>query len=250
MDGRKSDEGIIMEKISNVIGNAELEIKRREKQQYKPINEEIKKIVDKIFVFFYSICRGFDKQYSDPRRLELEKAQWVKALEDEGITKIEYIEFAIKRCRKASPINTPTIGQFLKWCNPNANQLGLPDVTDAYDEAVRNSYPGSEKKWSHEVVYQAWIRSNPYSLCRDPSKQTFLIFEENYAIAVKMYARGEKFKDLSCSITDKTRTANKGLVLQGHEKCTNHQSAMDAMKQKLGMKVGNANKGRMQENPQ
>ena len=227
-----------MEHISNLINTASLTVKREEDKYDTTLDPHVTEVVSKIFVFFYAICRGFDKQYQDPKRLNVEKTQWIRAFMDIGFNTLEKVQRGIKKCRLESPINTPTIGQFVKWCIPSAEELGIPNVEYAYDEACRNSNPSNpEKKWTHQAVYHAWTMCNSYDLSHLPKKNTFPIFERNYDITVKMIIRGEPLKAIPIAITHDKESESKINLAKGFEKCNNRIAAMEAMGEMLGKKI-------------
>lgn len=223
-----------MENISNLLNTASLLVKREEGRYNTTLDPHVTEVVNKLFVFFYSICRGFDRQYQDPKRLNVEKTQWIRAFMDIGFNRLEKIQFGIKKCRLQSPINTPTIGQFLKWCTPKPEEIGMPMLEDAYTEACKNSKSyNTEKKWSHHAVYQAWSMCNSHELANLPKKNTFPIFERNYDITVKMVMRGEPLKEIYLGITHEEHITQKEEISKDFQHCRNHKSAMEAMRKIL-----------------
>ncbi|HHF7341073.1 TPA: replication protein P [Legionella anisa] len=239
-----------MEHISNLINTSSLTIKREETQRETVLDPHVVEVVNKIFVFFYAICRGFDKQYQDPKRLNVEKTQWVRAFMDIGFNTLEKVKLGIKKCRLESPINTPTIGQFVKWCTPSIDELGIPCLESAYEEACKNSSTYlTEKKWSHQAVYHAWKMCNSHDLRTLSKKNTFPIFERNYDITVKMIMRGEKLKEIPLAITHDKDSETKLKIAKEFEDCKSHQASMSALSRILGKKFdGSSNQGRMQKN--
>lgn len=239
-----------MEHISNLINTASLTVKREEGKFDTTLDPHVTEVVNKLFVFFYGICRGFDKQYRDPKRLNVEKTQWIRAFMDIGFHTLEKIQLGVKKCRLESPINTPTIGQFVTWCTPSVEDLGIPNIEVAYSEACRNSNPSNtEKKWTHDAVYHAWTMCNSFDLANLPKKSTFPIFERNYDITVKMIMRGEKPKEIPMAIIHDKDSEPKKNIAKGFENCNSSSAAMDAISRMLGKKInGSINQGRMQKN--
>lgn len=163
----------------------------------EPLSPAIAELVNQLFTFFYSICRGFDKQYHDPKRLNMEKTQWMKAFQDEKILSREQIEHAIKRTRRESPIYTPTIGQFLDWCTPSNDALGIPSLDCAYGEACKNSHPSSDKVWSHKLVQHAWRLTGSYMLSTSARSVSYPVFQRNYEIAVRDWKAGKAIEEIN-----------------------------------------------------
>lgn len=238
-----------MEHITNLINTASLSVKREEKESNLMLDPHATDIVNKIFVFFYSICRGFEKQYQDPKKLNAEKTQWIRAFMDVGFNTQAQIQRGIEKCRLESPINTPTIGQFLKWCAPTAEELGVPCVEDAYAEACYNSSSANpEKKWTHPATYNAWTKCNSYELAHLPKKNTYPIFERNYAMAVKMLISGHTLKALPSPSADEKEAAPKEGPEKEFKHCNSREAAMTAMSKMLGKNInGRIDQGRMQK---
>lgn len=182
-----------MDDIRDVVKRAEETIVN---QQERVIPGFIVKLVNDLFTLFYGICRGFLKQYEDTKRLSIEKTQWMIAFMDEGINSMEQINLGVARTRRQSPINTPTIGQFLDWCIPSNQALQVPDLNSAYDEACRNSHPCAEKSWSHKLVQHAWKLTGSYFLANSARSVTYPVFERNYAIAIREWRAGKEISEI------------------------------------------------------
>jgi hypothetical protein len=239
-----------MEHISNLLNTSSLNVKREESKYDTALDLHVTDVVNKLFAFFYSICRGFEKQYQDPKRLNIEKTQWIRAFMDVGLNTLEKVQLGVKKCRIESPINTPTIGQFIKWSTPSPEELGIPRIEDAYIQACENSKTYNTKKtWSHQAVYHAWSMCNPFDLASLPKKNTFPIFERNYEITVKMIMRGEFLKEIPIAIAHDKESAPQQKVAKGFEHFNSRSSAMDAISGMLGKRIdGSIDQGRMQKN--
>lgn len=210
--------------------------RRHAQETQKTLDPASVNIVNRLFVFFESICRGFEKQYHghSQKKLNMEKIQWARGFMDSGITRIEQIEFGIKRCRLESPVNTPRLGEFLKWCTPSPEDLGMPRLDDAYDEACRNSSPSNpEKKWTHKAVYHAWTMCSSYDLSHLPKINTYPVFERNYDITVKMIMRGEPLKDIPAALTHDEDSVPRENITKGFENCNSRRTAMEAISRML-----------------
>ncbi len=224
-----------MKIISETVNSLDFSSRRQAQETEKTLDSVSVNIVNRLFVFFEAICRGFEKQYRDQQaKLNLEKIQWARGFMDSGINRIEQIEYGIKKCRIESPINTPTLGQFLKWCMPSPEELKIPSLEHAYEEACRNSHPANkEPNWSHQAVYHAWSMCDPYELTNSPKNQTFPIFERNYEITVKLIMRGEPMKEIPIALTHSQGAEN--TIAKGFEHCTSYGSARAEIARMLGL---------------
>lgn len=239
-----------MKSVGKVVSATDFFAKRNAQESRKKLDEKSADVVNRLFMFFQAICRGFEKQYAgDLKKLNMEKIQWARGFMDYGIENIEQLEFGIKRCRLESPINTPSLGQFLKWCTPAPEELGIPRLEYAYAEACANSHPLSEKKWTHKAVYHAWSMCNAYELANLPKKNTFPIFERNYDIIVKMIVRGEQLGEIPIAVTHDKEYKVQDEIGKEFEHCNNYEAAKAAMERVLGKKIdGSAYQKRMQKN--
>lgn len=239
-----------MKHISSLVNTSSISVKREERKFDNALDPYVTAVVNKLFVFFYSICRGFDKQYHDPKRLNAEKTQWIRAFMDVGFTTLQHIQLGVRKCRLESPINTPTIGQFVKWCTPTPKELGIPALEEAYAEACKNSLPyDTEKKWSHPAVYHAYTMCDAYELMTLPKKNTFPIFERNYDITVKMLMQGENLREIPKAITCVREYPMRQKTKSQFGHCNSYASAKAEMEKLLGTKINaNSDKGRVQKN--
>lgn len=198
-----------MEKIADVL-NANihsLENKRYEKNIAQELNPKTVAIINRLFVVFESICRGFEKQYSDnQKKLNLEKIQWTRAFMDAGISTIEQLEFGIKKCRLESPINTPTIGQFVKWCAPEPKDLGLPTVEEAYKLSLLINRQFSDYKpdcaKTYTVIKHAISQIGPSEYRSMKADTAFKTFERYYAITFRQFVEG-RLSEIPLAISEK-----------------------------------------------
>jgi hypothetical protein len=183
-----------MEHISNLINTASLSVKREESKYDNNLDPHITDVVNKLFAFFYSICRGFEKQYQDPKRLNLEKTQWIKAFMDTGINTLEKIQLGVKRCRLESPINTPTIGQFIQWCTPEPQDVGLPTLEKAYAISIlmnrqfSDYIPTCQKTFT--VIRHVLNQIGPIEFRSMSADRAFKTFERYYPIACREFMEG------------------------------------------------------------
>lgn len=183
-----------MEHISNLVNTSSLNVKREESKYETELDLHVMDIVNKLFGFFYGICRGFEKQYRDPKRLNLEKTQWVRAFMDVGFNTLEKIQLGIKKCRIESPINTPTIGQFIKWCTPEPQDVGLPPIEQAYEIAIHINRQFSDYKptcqKTYSVIRHVIDQIGPMQFRSMKAENAFKTFERYYPIVCKQFVEG------------------------------------------------------------
>lgn len=184
-----------MQNISETVNSLDFLSRRHAQETQKTLDSVSVDIVNRLFVFFEAICRGFEKQYRDHQaKLNMEKIQWARGFMDYGITNIEQIELGIKKCRLESPINTPTLGQFLKWCHPEPQDVGLPILEKAYEISIQMNQQFSNYKPSCKKTYTVLqhvinqIGSTEYRSMS--AEKAFKIFERYYPITCKQFVEG------------------------------------------------------------
>ncbi len=237
-----------MEHIGILVNISSLNIVRESvTEEQMKLNPHIVEIVNKLFIFFYSVCRGFDKQYQDPKRLNLEKTQWIKAFTDINFDKLEKVKRGIKTCRLESPINTPTIGQFIKWCAPTTEDLGLLTKEKAYKRAIEmnSQFADLPKDLSEEqlaIIKHAIKETGSYELRELPKDKSQPIFERNYEIACKDFMAG-KLQAIPKALVDQRAKQYEQIkrsgIGKGFEHCTSYELAMIEIRKMTGIKTIN-----------
>jgi len=206
----------------------------------EPLNPEAVRIVDGLFTLFYGSCRGFDKQFCDPttgkpsKRLSIEKTQWYRVFTDESLTDMQKIKLGMKRFRIESPINVPTVGQFVQWCTPSMQDLGLLPKEQAYNKAyelLRGS-PLDDLTEPMVMVLRHAVNATDRVFMRSNSiAVTQPVFYRNYDIAVRDYIQGKLKpipKALEDNSTEQRDTIGTDYTGLGYEAC------MRIMKEKVG----------------
>lgn len=116
------------------------------------------------------------------------KQQWVKAFAENKIDTPEKLEAGLIVARKTESSWLPAVGEFIGWCKPSAESLGLPNVKDAYKEAV---FHEPEDEWSCSLVYfsRLAIQNELRTL---PKTKSFPIFERMYNAVLERILNGEE----------------------------------------------------------
>lgn len=143
-----------------------------------------------IFARFHHIyTHRFESAYGDESTLNMAKREWAMSLLG---TSTEQIEFALERCKReyAWP---PTIAEFLKLLEPNPEDLGLPSVELAYQEACLHAHDPLQHTWSHPCVQLAARDTGYFKLRNDAERTTKPIFKATYELLCKRLLAGEAF---------------------------------------------------------
>jgi len=185
------------------------------------------KVVNSLFKYFFGVCRGFEKQYSDASKLSFEKTQWIIAFSDLGITDISQCEAGVKNTRLESPIYTPRLKEFLEWNEDYSLSSDYPEVNKSYSQACRNSHPCElEKEWYHPCVKHAWAATGAWRLRTESRNTTFPEFSKNYSQAIALDRKGMLHDAIE---SDKKRCNTNDKAEKSHEKFKHIQGREAAM---------------------
>jgi hypothetical protein len=153
-------------------------------------------VVNKLFAELQSIFPAWKQAWPNEKALDAAKRTWIKGFMRAGINSLEQIRLGIDRCRESGADFAPSVGRFVKWCQPTPEMLGLPTVERAYGEACRNSHPAADGKWSHPGVYHAACETGFHALRTMGEEVSRRLFERNYTATVRMLLAGEPLREI------------------------------------------------------
>lgn len=151
-------------------------------------------VVNALFRELQAIFPAWKQAWPDTKALEVAKKSWIKGFMAARINTLEQIRFGIERCRAEGSAFAPSVGQFIAWCTPTAEMLGLPDVETAYREAVAHAHPSANPRWSHAAVHHAACETGFYALSHMPEEQSRKLFSRNYDITVRALLEGKQLR--------------------------------------------------------
>lgn len=173
----------IMQNLSNVPSAEVVPLK---------IDEGTVQVINQLFRELMAIFPAWKQAWPDKEAIGAAKATWTKAFMAEGITKIEQIRFGIEQCRKLGSDFAPSVGKFIKLCQPTPEMLGIPLLEKAFREACRNAHPSmaGQAKWSHQAVWHTAKECGFESLNRLETSLALKLFERNYVITSRRMVDG------------------------------------------------------------
>ncbi len=208
-------------------------------------------VVNQLFRDLFAIKPAFKNAFDSDIDLQHCKRQWMAAFKDAGIDSIERLKLGIKKTRlKPSPF-FPSPGEFIVLCQPTYEDIGAPDIENAYVEACLHANPASwSNKWSHKAVHHAYQRTGANTFLSSNADKTFKKFEQNYIQACQDFGNGrimdqlEHEKPLSKSELDKPEIIGKYEfsrpgVLRQYENVRSCEEAMTIMTALLDKQKGN-----------
>lgn len=152
-------------------------------------------VINRLFADLQALFPAWRQSYPGQADLAAAKRAWTRALVEAGVTTEEQLQWGLRRARRSGSPFWPSVGQFIQWCQPDPESLGLPSPEQAYREACAMAHPDADhSRWSHPAVRVA-AREIGSQL---PERERRKLFLRAYEIAVRRVANGE---DLAAEIS-------------------------------------------------
>lgn len=149
-------------------------------------------IIDLLFEKIKAKRLAWRSAIKSPQDEIIMKKEWLEVFILAGIRTIEQIQFGLEKIALLNTPWFPSAVEFLGFCTPTPEDIGAPNVDDAYKEACKNSYPdGAPKKWTHPCIRYATQKSDSFFLRTESKQKTYPVFEKNYLDAVSQYGDGK-----------------------------------------------------------
>ncbi|HEY3699965.1 MAG TPA: replication protein P [Spongiibacteraceae bacterium] len=130
----------------------------------------------------------FRRAFPDSAQLAMAKQLWLHALCDLSPARLRA---GVRRAAQNSEF-LPSLHTLRQFCDPQPQELGLPDTYAAYIEACRAPNPKRSQRWSHPIVYRAGLETDWYFLANNPENVTFPVFKRNYELLIERLLNGEQ----------------------------------------------------------
>lgn len=151
-------------------------------------------VINHLFSELQSCFPAWRQTFTSKADIDAAKRVWARGLVEAGIHSEQQLQWGLRKARQAESPFWPSLGQFVKWCQPDPASYGLPNSRQAYLEACRNAHRLSEmtnEEWSHAAVYVALKNTGTFDIRNRKEAETWPIFERNYEIAVRRALAGE-----------------------------------------------------------
>ena len=168
----------------------------------KTLPPEAVDVVNSLFRELQAIFPAWKQAWPTDEALNSAKRSWTKAFMVEGISQIEQIRFGVERCRMLGTDFMPSVGKFIKLCQPTPEMLGIPPHDKAFREALENAHPSrfGNRTWSHEAVRHAALQCEMHNLGDlDPEKASE-VFDRAYDITIRLLVQGLPLEDIAKGI--------------------------------------------------
>ena len=150
-------------------------------------------VINRLFAELQSCFPAWRQTFPSKSDIDSAKRVWARGLVEAKITSDLQLQWGLAKARRSESSFWPSLGQFIKWCQPDPGDYGLPTLESAFKEASRNSHPACIcSKWSHPAVYVAAREAGKYELANLPQDKSWPLFKQSYDIAVRRVLEGEE----------------------------------------------------------
>lgn len=167
------------------------EIAQSKIQDHNPDAGKI--LINRIFKELQATFPAWASALRTEEEIELAKKIWTKSLIENKVTTMEQIRRGFRQARSLGSKYLPSVGEFIIWCRPDFESLGLPDSEKAYRNACKMAHSVYEKGWLHPVVYVAAKEIGFFELKTKPERDTARIFKNCYVSVCERVIAGEDF---------------------------------------------------------
>ncbi|MCJ8207708.1 replication protein P [Pseudomonas sp. RGM2987] len=159
-------------------------------------------VVNSLFKELQAIFPAWKQAWPTDAALSTAKRSWIKAFIVAEINTLEQIRFGIERCRSLGTDFAPSVGKFIKLCQPTPEMLGIPSHDKAFREALENAHPSrfGNRTWSHEAVRHAALQCEMHNLGDLIPEKASKVFDRAYDITIRMLMQGKPLEDIAIGI--------------------------------------------------
>lgn len=160
--------------------------------------------INGLFKELRSIRSAWRQAWPDKETYQAAKRQWYQAFLEVGVCTQGQIDFGMTQARKQPGDFIPSPGQFIEWCKPTPEMLGLPTLAAAHREACRNAHPcmAGQGKWSHDAVWHTAKECGFESLNKLDTGLSLKLFDRNYTITIRRLLTGLPLRPMPKAVTD------------------------------------------------
>lgn len=173
--------------------------------EMEPISEETANIVNLLFREMQSIFPAFKQAWPTQSEFNRAKKNWVKAFISVELNTVEQLRFGLKQCRLSGSHFAPSVGEFIEWCSPKPEDIGLLPMEEAYNLSILINRQFSDHKptcnKTYTVIRHVIDQIGPMQYRELRAELAFKTFERYYTIACKQFIEG-KLKEIPKALTE------------------------------------------------
>lgn len=182
----------LLTKIVNQQGSAEtLPAIPAQTESKSADGDLMERVINDLFFFLKTQYSSFKNGLKLPAEVAAAKREWSRTLIENGITSQDQIMIGKIAVRKMGGEWAPGPSDFCKMCIPQ--DLGIPEVTQAYYEAANASTHPTKHNWSHGIVYAAGKQVGWHMLKTQTANVTQPQFNRIYKDMINRMHMGEVF---------------------------------------------------------
>ncbi|MDN3611338.1 replication protein P [Vibrio ostreicida] len=162
----------------------------------RPVPQAAIHLVNDLFAELQGIFPAWRVAFPNQTTVDKAKRTWTLALFESGVHHRKQIEFGLRKARLSGLPYIPSVGQFVQWCRPSAEDLNQPTVRQAF--AMLGDYQASQQLADDTlratvplVVQAAFNQINHWDLGHLSEGRLFPIFEDEYQRLLTKLACGE-----------------------------------------------------------
>lgn len=173
------------------------------KKSVATTDPESARIVNLLFTELKAIYPAWKQAWPDRTAEDAAKTSWTKAFTAANLSNIQQIKYGVEHCRADGSPFMPSSGQFLQWCKPSPELLGLPSADKAYLQACAASHPTADVSLLHPAVYHAACETGLFLLGNQPESKSRPVFDRAYALTMDMVITGEVLREIPKALPEK-----------------------------------------------
>ena len=101
--------------------------------------DETRTIINKLFIQLKALLPCYHTSWPSQEEYIAAKRLWLDTFIEMKIDKWETIQHGLKKLRNSGTKYVPSVMEFINLCKRTPQELGIPSLEEAYNEACRNA---------------------------------------------------------------------------------------------------------------
>ena len=179
------------------LNEAEETQRKTDEQAMKAVNA----LFNELFIIYPAYLPTLNKTAGEGANdtLNATKKLWLKQLQKHSITP-KMLRIGITKAEDSASSFFPAIGEFISNCHPTAEDLGVPEVMDAYKMACNHTRGMAAKDYIHEIVFETGKSVGFFELSGTSEQIMLPKFKKQYDYFKSILMRGEKICETPIAI--------------------------------------------------
>lgn len=178
------------------------------------INDDAKRLVDKVFDQLKSIFPAWQYAWKDAKAIDAAKVEWVKSFLEGGVNTVEQLREGFKHARASESDFLPSSGKFVQWCNKS-----VCDPELGYIRFVNREKP----QHPVEVATRGEVGFNCRSVSAEKAEK---IWNKHYKINYQKWANGQLNKTETPLLTEHVTTKQTDTMRDNFKPSTNESARL------------------------